>query len=280
MSTPFNITYSIQSSISAAFAYGKPVLLEGKLVTLDEFCAKVGLIYEWISGRPAVEVDCLVLHESKVVIFAFRGTSDLAGWMKDAEIAFQKYKLPNGKVIGIHSGFYSTVDAVFLRLAEIAVKAIAEGKKVYVDGHSKAAGEGVIFAGRLFWERGIKVEPMYVPGCPRTFNRAGQIAFEKIGLTLWRVLDEADVVCRIPLASLSWSWGVRFLQFYFAVGQTAFFNKWGNLAENEPAFAHIPSDIACIISEAMRHKIALTNDHGIGLYIQRQIAYKEMMGLP
>jgi hypothetical protein len=131
-----------------------------------------------------------------------------------------------------------------------------------------------VFAGRLAWEKGIKAQPPYVFGCPRTFNRAGQIAFEKLNLGLWRVIDEADLVCRIPLAAFTlWPPGV---EFYWAVGQTAFFNRWGNLAENEPAFAHIPSDIACIISEARRHKIALTNDHGMSQYMDRMTAYQQM----
>ena len=307
----FQISKALTAANFAQMAYGEMPLLSGAF---------------FITGRPAVEVDVLVFEDATSMTIAFRGTKDIQGWIKDADIRFRAYQPGNSEVgmvnseslnglqnskftiqnsIGIHEGFYSTVQAVFARLAALAASSIAAGKKVFVTGHSKGAAECVVFAARLLWERNIRVETIYNFGMPRVFSRAGAAAFNagfstgahrgnreaeeppegrtlnsessvssvsscknSDPLDLWRVIDEADVVCRIPLATIDlWEW--PFIEFYYSVGQTAFLDRWGNLVKNEPAFAHIPSDIACIISEASRRQLALVNDHGMDKYIAR-----------
>lgn len=272
----FHIQEAITAAIWAQAAYCKTPLPTGfTLISEPPGGFFVEGECQLIDLLPVADVQCLVIREPDRVTFAFRGTDDNRGWMKDAEIEFHRYALPGGFLIGIHSGFFSTVDAIFSKLSAIATQSKSAGRSIFVTGHSKGAAECAVFACRLFWEVGIRAEPIYDFGQPRVFNREGAAAFERTGLTLWRVIDEADVVCRIPLATMSSR--APFLEWYYSVGQTAFFDRWGNLEENEPSFAHIISDIACIVSEAKRHQMALVNDHSVALYIDRLNAYTKMI---
>jgi hypothetical protein len=49
------------------------------------------------------------------------------------------------------------------------------------------------------------------------------------------------------------------------------------MEQNEPWYAHLPSDIYGIITEALRRDNALVRDHAIQLYIDRLKAYKTLV---
>lgn len=242
MSQPFSIVSAITAGMYARDAYGETPL--------------GSMNVEWITGTQNVDVTVLVIHEADRVTFSFEGTHDVRGWFRDGSILFHRYTLPDGTVIGIHSGFYGTVDNVFNRIVEIARAAIAAGKKVFVTGHSKGAGECLILAGRLFWECAITVQPVYCFGCPRVFDQAAQVAFEKIGLTVWRVVNANDVVCRLPS-----------LFGYHHVGQVAFFDSEGELSENPKLFFRAASDFFGAVWGLVHRKNVLVYDHGASLYI-------------
>jgi hypothetical protein len=244
MSDNFNIDRAITAAHWAGMAYGK-----------DEFPA--GFNCQWVTGLPANDVQCLVITEQDRITFAFRGTFDNRGWLQDAKIAFTEY---GG--IKMHRGFFEDVDAVFIRLSAIAK---AAALPVYITGHSKGAGECLVFAYRLATELGITAKEIFTFGGPRVFNRAGSRAYETLLIPTWRVLDEDDIVCRIP-----WRLGL-----YRHVGQSAFFDGWGNMAENEPFWAHIPSDLYVLLTEAWQRKNAPSYDHGIDRYKSRLLAWKD-----
>jgi hypothetical protein len=64
------------------------------------------------------------------------------------------------------------------------------------------------------------------------------------------------------------------LGLYQHVGRSVFFDAWGNIAFDEPWYAHLPTDISVIVKEGLRRKDALVYDHGIQLYLDRLNHYK------
>ena len=240
-----NLRLALEMAQFAQLAYGKTPF-------------PAGLDYLMVDMLPAADVPCLRVRAPKRVTFAVRGTQDLRGWLLDAEIALRPYS-PSRPGVKTHTGFWRTVDAAWPRLAPLAEQAHAKGLPVLVTGHSKGAAESCLFTYRLGVERGIIAAGRYSFGEPRSLNRAGSRDYERLGVPTWRVLDEDDVVCRIP-----WRLGV-----YRHVGQTAFFNAWGNMQENEPWYAHLPSDVYALVMDALRREDALVRDHAIDLYIDR-----------
>ena len=215
-----------------------------------------------IDLMPQTDVHCLVVTKPGRVTFAFRGTADIRAWLVDANIELKPY--PKRPGVKFHAGFAGTVEAIWDRLAPVAVQAVKDGKEIHVTGHSKAGAESCIFTYRLGMELAIKVKARYSFGEPRSLNRAGSRDYETLTVPTWRVLDEDDLVCRVP-----WRFGL-----YRHVGQTAFMDRWGNMAENEPWYAHLPSDIAAICAS----REAPFSDHGIDKYIDRLTAYKASLG--
>ena len=216
-----------------------------------------------INLMPRRDVQCAVIREPKKVIFAFRGTTDLPGWLIDADIRFRRYRPAAHwfeRGTKIHEGFYIDVDMIWPELAPIAAQAAIDGYGIDVTGHSKGGGEALPFAYRLAKERHILVNQVITFGGPRVFNRAGAEEYDSLGIPTLRVIDEDDLVCRIP-----WRLGL-----YRHVGTSAFIDAWGNIALNEPWYAHVPSDVTAIISEwRSHHGIAPATDHAIDRYIAR-----------
>lgn len=249
MSEPFSITEAITAARWSKMAYDHGPMFRGSYPSTT---------FNFIDLMPQTDVQCLVVTEPSRVTFAFRGTADLRAWLVDAQIGLSPYRFRPG--VKMHAGFKSNVEAILPRLAPIAQAAQKAGKDIYVTGHSLGGAEGCIFTYRLGIELAIKVKARYSFGEPRSLNRAGSRDYETLCVPTWRVLDEDDLVCRIP-----WRFGL-----YRHVGQTAFMDKWGNLAENEPWYAHLPSDLAAVCAS---YKSPLS-DHGIDKYITRLTAYK------
>ena len=253
MSAPFNIDLALTLATVSQWAYGKTPI-------------PAGVDAAMIDMLPGRDVQALVVRDPRKLVVAFRGTDDNRGWLIDASIAFKGY---GARELGVkmHTGFLEDVDAIAGKLVPILMKAHTDGLKIFGTGHSKGAGEILPFAYILAKEAGIKMAEVITFGGPRVFNRAGSRDYETLLIPTWRVLDEEDIVARIP-----WRFGL-----YRHVGQTAFFDAYGQMAQNEPWFSHIESDIIGIIREAFRRKNALFADHPCQMYIDRLTAWKQQI---
>jgi hypothetical protein len=211
--------------------------------------------YEWIDGlkndKP-VDIQCLVIYEKKRLVFAFRGTDDFKKWVIDAQIAFKD--LDDG--IKVHSGFYNSVDAIYNQLATIANKS---SLPIVTTGHSKGAAESRQFTYRLAKQNHIFTSLSITFGEPRSFNRTGAKSYNDIGLLTCRIIDESDIVCRVP-----WRCGL-----YMHVYDEYFMDTWGNTLKNEPWYAHIPSDLTTILKELIRKENSPIADHSMNRYLDR-----------
>lgn len=235
---------------------------------IEPFLSTPDCHVQMLDLRPKTDVQCLVVREPTRLTFAFRGTVDMQGWLNDSKIAFHTYGQARPGV-KMHTGFHGTVAAIWDTLWPIAAAAHEAGLPIYGTGHSKGAGEILDFVYRLAVEKRITAKEVITFGGPRVFNRAGSRDYETLLIPTWRILDEDDMVARIP-----WRFGL-----YKHVGQSAFFDGWGNMEENSPWYSHLASDIYVLIKEAKIRQDALTYDHGIDKYIPRMVAWKAQMGL-
>jgi hypothetical protein len=258
VSDPFNIDRAITAAHWAGMAYGKEPLAAN--------C-------QMVIGDSPSDVQCLVVDEPDRLTFAFRGTFDNRGWLQDSKIAFRDYR-----GIKMHTGFFEDVDAVWKQLSGRAISASALAKKpVYITGHSKGAGECLVLAYRLASEWKIIAKEIFTFGGPRVFNRAGSRAYEKLLIPTWRVIDKADIVCRIPYG-IGIGLSFPFMDFYRHVGQTAYFDGYNQLRQNEPAYENLESDFTEIVRELLHRQDALRRDHGMQLYIDTLASWKAQLG--
>jgi len=260
MTIPFRATDALDAAIWARAAYGDVPLPDGY---------QYGVNAQMIDLMPKVDVQVLVARGNGKLVIAPRGTKDIRGWMVDASVGFHTYLPAICKGVKMHSGFYGTVDAVWPMLIPTVRQAVKDGLKIYIPCHSKGAGEGCILTLRLAVEESIFTTERISFGEPRSLNRAGARVYDSLGIPTYRMIDEGDGVCRIPLM----------LGLYRHVQTSAFIDAWLNIDLGEPWWAHWPSDTASAIRELMRFKLGVAYDHGMDIYIQRLSAIVQAQGL-
>ena len=232
---PFRVPAALTYANWSKLAYGGPIPSNVK--------------FEWVVNDKA-DVHCLVIYQSDKTIFAFRGTTDIAEWIVDANIKFKK--LDGG--VKIHSGFYGTIDSIWPKLVAIASKSTVP---IYTTGHSKGAAEARVFTYRLATEKKIFVKQSITFGEPRSFNKTGADKYNELNISTYRVIDDADMVCRVP-----WRLGL-----YWHVNSSAFIDSWNNITIGEPWYAHIPSDVYGIFMAFIHRHDVLVGDHNLDKYI-------------
>jgi hypothetical protein len=129
-----------------------------------------------------------------VALLAFRGTSNIGQWLRDAR--FFPGEFPWGRV---HVGFRDGVDAVSSDLKAFA-KAAAGANSVWVTGHSLGGALAVIAAARL---RMMTPTPLsaslYTYGQPRVGLSGFASEFDtQLPQRLVRFINHSDIVPRVP----------------------------------------------------------------------------------
>lgn len=130
-----------------------------------------------------------LLLRNGVYFLVFRGTDEAGDWLKDADI--RKVKTRFGYV---HRGFEKGVDAIW---GDLVLKLQSTGglrKRFVICGHSKGAGEATLAACRLQARRYDRVVGVYLFGSPRV----GGYSFKYPKAPTYRVVNNNDIVCRVP----------------------------------------------------------------------------------
>lgn len=133
---------------------------------------------------------------------AFRGTVDEAGWKIDGRAWCSPF-LIGQSVYRVHAGFCDSFAAVLPKLK--AALTDLPAKPLVIVGHSKGSAEALLAAIRLR-NGGWKVHSVWGAGTPRVGDKVfAKYCDELFPNNHWRVVDEADIVCKIP----SWFCGFR-----------------------------------------------------------------------
>lgn len=150
-------------------------------------------------------------REHKVAVLAFRGTEpdSLINWLTDADSA--KYAFGKGYV---HSGFYSSVEAVWADIVDVIDPLIRGGQigELYLTGHSLGAAMAVVAAARIFQDVGKGnplaswqqcVRGVYSFAQPMVGDEAFANQFDnRFGEFLYRHTYDQDVVPCLPPKSV------------------------------------------------------------------------------
>lgn len=227
-------------------------------------CARASqLSYSQYSVRAEnTDTEALVWEFENVIVVAFRGSSSVRDFITDAECAFMK--VDGGEV---HSGFWVALMSIMAMLREKLHG--MPMKPLIVTGHSLGGALAMLFGWR--WDLAAKtgewqpVDSVYTFGQPRVGNAAFAASYDAaLGARTWRVVDQEDVVPRVPF----WTWGYRHC------AQEAFLPSFGGVQFNPGFRLRLVSDflglwrawrngaLASVLSESLR-------DHHIERYLER-----------
>ena len=126
-----------------------------------------------------------------VILLAFRGTSNLGQWIRDARLLPVSH--PWGKV---HNGFSDGLAQVDEDLHNFD-QAATQTEHVWITGHSLGGALAVLAAARLV-QQGITPQ-VYTFGQPRVGLGEFSDRFDaELPSQLWRFVNQSDIVSRVP----------------------------------------------------------------------------------
>lgn len=183
---------------------------EGAMAAIDPDTEEVYLHRE-------TEVEHSVVTARSAHYVTFRGTepSVLADWVEDARVIRRDYRDEDG----VHSGFLGAVEGV----ADEVFDRVSDGRPVYVTGHSKGAANATVLALMSLDRRDVNLIGGMTFGSPRVLADSVSERFsEHLGWAWWRVVNNNDVVTRVPFSS-----HVRRRGGYWHVGRLAYLDHRG-----------------------------------------------------
>ncbi|HBE69683.1 MAG TPA: hypothetical protein DDW52_16175 [Planctomycetaceae bacterium] len=128
--------------------------------------------YAWTG----TEVAIMELDDAMIVVFrgSHGGDSNavnfFADWLTDINgTAIQR--TIGSQSVYVHEGFWYASDSAYDDVLSYVSAAHAEGKKIWLTGHSLGGANATITAARLQWEDGIPVQGLHTFGSPRVGNQ-------------------------------------------------------------------------------------------------------------
>jgi triacylglycerol lipase len=135
----------------------------------------------------------IVGFRGEATIIAFAGTDplNLLNWVSDFYLG-----RPGEDA---HQGFVDAAAAVWDEVGEIVGQSIADGRALFIAGHSLGAAIALVTADRARRERKLDHVEIYVFGSPRVWQVDFAKAFiDAFGPTTYRLVYGQDVVATVP----------------------------------------------------------------------------------
>ena len=200
----------------------------------------------------------IVRELSDHIVVAFRGSESAEDYQQDAKFEFTDLIIPpDGTPAKVHKGFLEDFDSLNDQLIQY-VKGLST-KPIFITGHSLGGGQAIL-CGLEFLRVGFRLAGIYTFGQPRVgngiFARCYDIAsWGMIGALrdiTWRVVNENDIVARLPGALLG----------YRHCGNEIFLPVEGGYWVNPPAWRRGWSNLLGFLS-AWRHggDVLITEHH-------------------
>ena len=160
----------------------------------------LGAARRWGKPDQHDQIQCIVAHDGRTGVIAFRGTlpKSVPNWLTDAD--FVLVPEPGPKGMWVHKGFRGALDSVWLSgqdggldqyLAEMDRR--HPGIRWWFTGHSLGAALATLAARRYG-----KAHALYSFGSPKVGNAAFATQVEKTVHLLHRVVNHRDIVTRLP----------------------------------------------------------------------------------
>ncbi len=118
--------------------------------------------------------DGAIFVTDDAVIVCFRGTATEDGWnladqFADLDNRVKLVKV-NEKEIGVHQGFWEAADSVYSEILMRVVVEMAQGRKLWLTGHSLGGAMASVTAFRMQYISGLPVQGVITYGAPRVGN--------------------------------------------------------------------------------------------------------------
>ncbi len=136
------------------------------------------------------------------VIVAFRGSDAANDWLGDFNFG-QDDGGKHGLVGRVHRGFARALNPSYQAIADSVRAFSAAGQTVWVTGHSLGGAEATLAAVRLA-RGGASLGPLYDFAAPRAGDSVfADYAFQVLGRRVFRIVNERDLVPRLPPPALA-----------------------------------------------------------------------------
>ncbi|KAI9506181.1 Alpha/Beta hydrolase protein, partial [Coemansia spiralis] len=144
---------------------------------------------------------------TKIIVISFRGSADSNDWVQDSEFSFEPWPshFPGSMV---HYGFLTAYRAVAGKVAKtvIALAKRYPSYKLVFTGHSLGGAEAVLCAVDVLHQKPEFKHRVhiYTYGMPRIGNQAWADSVNGLGIPIYRVIYENDLVPHIPFQWLGY----------------------------------------------------------------------------
>ena len=251
----------------------------GFVLPADDFAAISNLIGfvetpKTYQARTEDGIDaCYVTETATECFLVFRGTiapnisvtnpnamlRSLLDWLNDGKIEQVKGDSLPGLV---HAGFLASLDNLW-KLIDLSLLATANanGKPLYVTGHSKGGGLAFLAAQRLLAQQ-INVAGVYTFAAPRVGDQAFALAYDaNLKSQTFRIEYQDDIVPHIPPHTGSW---LQTLQSAGQVGGKISVVVSAEDANAKSAFDALVSRLQIILKRMADHSIHLDSYVSVG----------------
>ena len=230
----------------------------------ERLVSEAGYTFQKIEDRRGLnESNAMVCSDENNVFLIFRGTEPRSWrqWATDANTLKVPFSVGQASIGKAHNGFLSQVDLIWEKIVA-SLKEVGRDnrpRQLFVGGHSLGAGMSQIACAKLWFEdESLHPTAVYNFGCPRALNPAGAGFYkERFGSRTYRVVNNKDIVCKIPLEEkkLSFVGGHSIIWGFKHVGQPKFLTADGRLLDGDSSARGFRERLASL------DKLDFTTDH-------------------
>ncbi|KAJ1733632.1 hypothetical protein LPJ61_001466 [Coemansia biformis] len=166
------------------------------------------LDYTWHNISPASVGFLGHNNRTRIIVVSFRGTKDVDDWVQDSEFSLDAWP-PHVPGSMVHHGFLSAYQSVATGVMREIVRLAARHPtyRIVFTGHSLGGAEAVLCAVDTLHRHSELVHRthIYTYGMPRIGNSDWADSVEGLGIPVYRVVYENDMVVHIPFQWLGYT---------------------------------------------------------------------------
>ena len=217
------------------------------------------------------DTQAAVMWNDEVVILAFRGTETGDGglppdWVTDAQFlllpapaAWAPSELGFSGPMLLHKGFYDALQDVYPELLALVAPRVAEGRRLWVTGHSLGGALAALAAFQLAQVDAVAVEGVHTFGATRVGNFYWALANAFTSYPTWRWVQDGDPITLLPVPSNNFA-PLQLsppLLTYIHVGRVNQLHADGSVDLETAEHFHAPDLLDGLFDEHMRYPASL-----------------------
>lgn len=198
------------------------------------------------------EIQAFSVATDSIAVLVFRGTDSFEDALTDMRCDLMR--IGHGSV---HRGFADALEAVWVAIAQ-HLPDVLRGQALYLTGHSLGAAVATLCAYRLTM-LGVPVAGLYTYGSPRVGDATFARFFDACMPETYRIVNNNDIVCRVPLLA----------QQYSHVGRLKYIDAAGRLHDQPTLWQRLRFWAAGVWADRFELGPDALKDHAIAQYESR-----------